>query len=69
LIKITYGDALLPNYIYRDEEAIITDLHSSLDLSGSVISYTVSATSSANLTLSGSYNFATVTAKPSDVIK
>ena len=25
-IKFTYGDAMQPNYIYREEEAIITEI-------------------------------------------
>ena len=69
LIDIDYGDFSLPEYIYRNEEAIITDVTTSFDMSNSVINYTVKATSTATLTLSGCYSFGNVFAKPSDEIK
>lgn len=69
LISIDYGDFMLPEYIYRQEEAIITDVSTNLDINNSKISYVVKATSTATLTLSGCYNFGNVRAKPSDEIK
>ena len=69
IITIDYGDFMLPEYIYRQEEAIITDITTNLDVNQSKISYQVKATSTATLTLSGCYNFGNVYAKPSDEIK
>lgn len=69
LINIDYGDFMLPEYIYRSEEAIITDVSTNLDISNSKISYVVKATSTATLALSGCYNFGNIRAKPSDEIK
>lgn len=69
LINIDYGDFSLPEYIYRDEEAIITNVTTSFDMRSSVINYTIEATSTASLTLSGCYSFGNVSAKPSDEIK
>ena len=68
-IKFTYGDAMQPNYIYREEEAIITDIQNSFDIQTPCIDYTIKAVSTSSLSLSGVYTFPTVRAKPSDVIK
>lgn len=68
-IVFSYGDFSTPHYIYANEEAIITDVHSSFDINGSKISYTVKAVSSAAVSLSGNYTFPKRTAKPSEVIK
>lgn len=68
-IKFMYGDSMLPAYIYRDEEAIITNVESSIDVANAVISYTISAVSASTLTLNGTFKFVTKYAKPSDEIK
>jgi hypothetical protein len=68
-IVFSYGDCSMPTFLYRDEEAIITDVQSQMSASSSVIKYTVKATSSAALAASGAYNFRSRKAKPSDVIK
>lgn len=68
-ITFTYGDAMLPDYIYRDEEAIITKITNQFDITGSSISYTIEAVSTSSLSLSGTYTFPSVTMKPSDKIK
>jgi len=69
LITIDYGDFSIPEYIYREEEAIITNVTTSFNMQTSVINYTVSATSTASLTLSGCYLFPTKEVKPSEEIK
>lgn len=53
-IIFTYGDAENPAYVYKDEEAIITNIQQVFNLQGSVISYTISAVSSAALSTDGS---------------
>ena len=76
-IKITYGDFMSPNFIYssgyqniagKGEEAIITDVKTSFDMTHNSIQYVVSAVSTANLTLSGSFNFGGKYTQPSKEI-
>jgi hypothetical protein len=52
-IIFTYGDAETPAYIYKNEEAIITNVRQEFDLGGSAITYVVSAVSSAALSTDG----------------
>lgn len=69
-IVFSYGDAMLPNYIYKDEEAIITDVRTQFNLQSSTITYTVSAVSRSVLSKSGCYTFINQSPKkPSDEIK
>lgn len=68
-IVISYGDWASPSFIYKEEEAIVTKIQSSMDFSGSKISYTVSCTSSSLALKAGAYNFpAYASKKPSDLI-
>lgn len=72
-ITFSYGDLSAPKFLYRDEQAIITDVKNSFDINSAVISYTVSAVSSCKLATSGAFNFITSEYigwhKPSDIIK
>lgn len=68
-ITFQYGDWNAPTYIYKEEQAIITNVTSSLDMNNSMISYNIQATSDAIGLTSNLYNFASRKAKPSDVIK
>lgn len=68
-ITLSYGDWSLPQYIYKDEEAILTKISSNVDFNNSKIEYTLSATSVALATSSGSHDFEARTMKPSDRIK
>lgn len=68
-IKISYGDYSTPNYIFKEEEALITNVTSEFNLTSSSISYTITAVSSAQLLSVGGNNFPKRVAKPSDVIK
>lgn len=67
-VYISYGDWMSPSFIYKEEEAIITKVTSSVDFSGSKISYTLQCTSNSLTLLGGTYNFSARHAKPSDVI-
>lgn len=67
-IKISYGDYSSPSFIYREEEAIITDLNSNVDFSNSRITYTLFCTSNALQLAARSYNFPGTVCKPSDKI-
>ena len=68
-IYLSYGDLSAPSYIYKREKAIITDVRSNVEFSGSKITYNLNCTSSSLLGLSSSFNFPKRQAKPSDVIK
>ena len=68
-IVFTYGDCATPSFMYRNEEAIITNVSSQINIADSKIEYTISAVSTALATLSGTFNFPKRTAKPSDIIK
>lgn len=70
-IVFTYGDAETPDYVYKDEEAIITGITQTFDLKSSVITYTIGAVSSAALTTDGSITMPAPghKVKPSDEIK
>ncbi len=70
-IIFTYGDAETPAYIYKNEEAIITKVSQTFNLTGSVITYTINAVSSAALTTDGSITKPAPgrKVKPSDEIK
>lgn len=68
-IIFSYGDLSLPSFVYRDEEAIITDVQSQFGMADSTITYKVSAVSGALKLTAGTFNFRERTAKPSDVIK
>lgn len=68
-INFEYGDAMMPEYVYRNEEAIITKVSNSFQINAATIDYVIEAVSTASLSLSGTYTFPSVTAKPSDIIK
>ena len=68
-IILKYGDWNAPEYIYKEEKCIITNLTSNLDMNSSKISYTLSCTSDAIGLNSVGYNFPAREAKPSDVLK
>ena len=69
-IVFTYGDCATPSFMYRNEEAIITNVRSTIDIASSKITYTVEAVSSSLVTMSGTYNFNRyANKKPSELIK
>lgn len=69
-ITLSYGDASMPNYVYKDEEAIVTGIQQTFNLESSSINYTVSAISSAALGSTGNFTFMSPgKKKPSDIIK
>lgn len=69
-IIFSYGDMSMPNYIYKNEEAIITKVKQNFNVkSGGEITYTINAVSSAALNSGISKTFQGRKAKPSEVIK
>ena len=65
----SYGDLSLPSFIYKDEEAIITNVETQFGITGSVLIYKIHAVSSALKLTSGTFNFRERNAKASDIIK
>lgn len=68
-IKLSYGDLSTPSYIYKEEEALITQIRSNVDMQGSSITYTLNCVSSSMTLNAGTFSFEKVYAKPSDIIK
>lgn len=68
-ITFTYGDATIPSYLYRNEEAIITQVTSTPDVISSKISYTIQATSTALGLHANNFTFPEYYDKPSNIIK
>lgn len=67
-IKLRYGDAA-SNSLFKDTEAIITDITQNRDYSGMRITYTISATSACNYVTSTTFDFPATTDRPSNVIR
>lgn len=68
-IQLSYGDLSIPNYIYKEENALISNIRSNVDFNSSTITYTLTCTSSSKLLTAGNYNFPKKHTKPSDEIK
>lgn len=71
-ISFTYGDLSANNFIYKNEEAIITNVTSSFNIQNSTINYTVEAASRGILTSTGCKTFtnpSTKKVKPSNEIR
>ncbi len=69
-IIFTYGDMSAPEYVYRNEQAIIVDVTSDISVETAKINYTVKAISSSTLGYSGNHMFPYYASKkPSDLIK
>lgn len=67
-IYITYGDCSSPSFVYREEEALITKVSSSINFAGSNISYIIQCTSTAYASQAGTFSFPSYVKKPSEVI-
>lgn len=67
-IILQYGDWMAPNYIYKEERCIITNVTTRLNMSSSSLDYTLQCTSDAIGLNSTQFNFPARNAKPSDVI-
>ena len=65
-IVFSYGDLSAPDYCYKDEEAIITEVKQRLEPSSAVISYSVKAVSTGAMLSVGAYTFNGKVAKPSE---
>lgn len=68
-IIFSYGDMSAPNYIYRNEKAIILKVKERFSMSTATIDYTVEAVSDGALSTAGVFTFQGGYKKPSDEIK
>ena len=68
-ITFSYGDLSAPNFIYKNDEAIIVQPSMQFSMESAQIMYTITAVSNGVLARSGSFTFKGRRAKPSDVIK
>ena len=68
-IVISYGDWNTPNYIYKNEEALITKVTTQVNFASSSIDYKIKATSTAMNLSAISTGFPAQHKKPSDIIK
>ena len=68
-IELSYGDYMLPSFIYRNEEAIITKVTSRVDFANQKIDYTVQCTSTALALQGKKFNFPRKHCKGSTLIK
>jgi len=67
-IKFTYGDSMLPEDVYANEEALITKVTQSLDINSAKITYNVTAIGDTAVSLASQYTWNATTAKPSKLI-
>lgn len=68
-IKLSYGDLSIPTFIYKEEEAFITQVKNTIDVNNSSITYILSCTSKALNLNTGNLSFKKAHMKPSDRIK
>lgn len=68
-LTISYGDWNSPSFIYREEEAIITNVTSNTNFATSQITYQIKCTSTSLNLKANRYNFPARVAKPSTIIK
>lgn len=67
-IYISYGDYSSPNFIYKEESAIMTSVKSNVNIANSTITYTITCTSDALNLSAGHMTFSRRRAKPSDIL-
>ena len=67
-ITFTYGDSMLPEDVYANEEAKITKVTQHLDINSARITYQVTAIGDTAVSLASQYSFPATRAKPSKLI-
>lgn len=67
-IKLTYGDWNAPNSIYKNEEAIITNVSTSLNMRDNSLDYTITCTGDGINLTSTTYNFPRKVCKGSELL-
>lgn len=68
-IVLSYGDYSSPTFIFKEEEATITNVTQDIQFNTSVLSYTITCISDSAKLKAGTYFFGKRRAKPSEVIE
>lgn len=68
-IRVSYGDLSNPEYAYREEECIISNIDRDISVSSNRITYGVSAVSASALAIGTTHNFSARKARPSQVLE
>jgi hypothetical protein len=68
ILTLSYGDWESPSFIYKEEQAIITNVASNVDFNSAKIQYTIKCTSTSLALKAGTFSFNARKAKPSSVI-
>lgn len=68
-ILFSYGDFNLPNFIFRKEEALITDVTNDMDINNHTLTYVIKAVSNSYKATATKYDFSAVRMKGSDRLK
>lgn len=68
-IKLSYGDWGSPQFIYKEEEAMIQKLSTKVDVKNSQIEYVINCISTSGVALGASVPFPSVKGKPSEILK
>jgi len=67
-ITFTYGDSELPEDVYANEEALITEITQQVDVNIARITYNITAIGDTAVSMSSQYTWPATRAKPSDLI-
>lgn len=67
-ITFTYGDSMLPEDVYANEEALITKITQNFNVNSASISYTITAIGDTAVSLASQHSWPAKRAKPSKVI-
>ena len=67
-IIFTYGDSMLPEDVYANEEALITKVTSNVDINSARINYTVTAIGDTAVSLASQFSWGAIRGKPSEII-
>lgn len=68
-ITFSYGDANAPNFIFREEEGLLTSVKETVNINSSTIQYTINAVSNSAVQGATKKDFEKRTAQPSRIIK
>lgn len=68
-MRLSYGDCNSPSFVYRDEEALITNVQQSINIKSSTITYTITGVSSAKLAAQNTFYFPQFDDKPSNIVR
>lgn len=67
-ITFTYGDSMLPEDVYANESALITQVTSTVDINNARINYNVTAIGDTAVSLASQFSWGAIRGKPSEII-